>query len=141
MQTSRTMRILAGIAIVFGALTVFSGGRALFGSEEARASVGNAVDFVLWFNFSAGFFYVLAGAGLWRGQRWAIWAALALAVSTALVALAFALHVMGGGAFEMRTVGVMALRLSFWMVVALVVFRTLGLSKVSHCEGTIAQNP
>jgi hypothetical protein len=132
MKTSRALRILAGIAIVFGALTVFSGGRALFGSEEARASVGNAVDFVLWFNFSAGFFYVLAGAGLWLGQRWAVWAALALAGSTALVALALGFHVMGGGAYEMRTVGAMALRLSFWMAVALVALRSLSEGKVFH---------
>ena len=132
MRTSRALRILAGIAIVFGALTVLSGGRALFGSEEARASVGNAVDFVLWFNFSAGFFYVLAGAGLWLGQRWAVWAALALAGSTALVALALGFHVMGGGAFEMRTVGAMALRLSLWMALALVALRSLNEGKVFH---------
>ncbi|MEN9377554.1 MAG: hypothetical protein RL710_2711 [Pseudomonadota bacterium] len=132
MKTSRALRILAGIAIVFGALTVFSGGRALFGSEEARASVGNAVDFVLWFNFSAGFFYVLAGAGLWLGQRWAVWAALALAGSTALVALALGFHVMGGSAYEMRTVGAMALRLSFWMALALVALRSLNEGKVFH---------
>ncbi|MDP3827020.1 MAG: hypothetical protein Q8Q74_10755 [Polaromonas sp.] len=83
MNTSRLLKILAAVAIVFGVLTVFSGGRALFGGTEARVAVGNAVDFVLWFNFLAGFAYVLSGFGLWRGRRWAAWAASLLALATA----------------------------------------------------------
>ena len=43
---------------VFGVLTLYSGGMALFGGELARAAVGNAVPFVLWFNFLAGFAYI-----------------------------------------------------------------------------------
>ena len=64
-------RAVAAVAIVFGVATVFAGGTALFGGEAARAAAGNAVPFVLWFNFLAGFAYVAAGAGLWRGQAWA----------------------------------------------------------------------
>lgn len=42
--------IAAGIvAVVFGVLTIMSGGRALFGGAAARAAMGNAVPFVLWF--------------------------------------------------------------------------------------------
>lgn len=132
MQTSRTLKTLAGIAVVFGVLTVFSGGRALFGTAEARASVGNAVGFVLWFNFSAGFVYVFTGLGLWRGLRWAPWAAAALAGSTALVAVAFGLHVLRGGAYEARTVGAMAIRLVFWTLLAWLALRTRKGAKVSR---------
>jgi hypothetical protein len=39
---------------------------ALFGTEATRAAAGNAVPFVLWFNFLAGFAYILAGLGLLR---------------------------------------------------------------------------
>ena len=120
MQASRFLRPLAGIAVVFGVLTVVSGGRALFGGAEAAAAVGNAVPFVLWFNFLAGFAYVLTGLGLWRQRRWAVRAAAVLAAATAVVALAFGVQVMGGVAFEARTVGALALRLVFWLVVALV---------------------
>ena len=60
------------MAIVFGAVTIFSGGLALFGGIQAQAELGNAVAFVLWFNFLAGFAYVLTGAGLWQGRRWAV---------------------------------------------------------------------
>jgi len=59
MKKPDRLKVLAVIAMAFGALTVFSGGRALFGDAQARAAVGNAVPFVLWFNFLAGFAYVL----------------------------------------------------------------------------------
>jgi len=109
---------LAMAAIAFGALTLFSGGRALFGSPQARAAVGHAVPFVLWFNFSAGFVYILAGAGLLRRRLWAVYASVFLASITALVAAAFGVYVLNGGEFEMRTVGALALRLLFWIAVA-----------------------
>lgn len=120
----RTLRIAAAVAVVFGTLTVFSGARALFGPMEARAALGQVVPWVLWFNFLAGFAYVAVGAGLWRGApRWAVWGALGIAAATALVALAFGLHVATGGGFEMRTVGALALRLGVWMVLAGVAWR------------------
>lgn len=125
MPSNRLLKSLAVIAVVFGGLTVFSGARALFGDAAARAAVGNAVGFVLWFNFLAGFAYVSTGLGLWLGRPWARDLAMALAVATALVAAGLGAHVLGGGAFEMRTVGALALRLLFWAAVALVARRTL----------------
>lgn len=109
---------LAIVAIAFGAVTLFSGAQALFGSPEARASVGNAVPFVLWFNFCAGFVYILAGWGLLRRRPWAVHASIFLASSTALIAAAFGAYILGGGAFEVRTVGAMAIRLLFWIAVS-----------------------
>lgn len=132
MTLQRILKVMAVAAIVFGAVTVFSGGRALFGDAQARASVGNAVGFVLWFNFCAGFAYVLTGAGLWQKRRWAAGAASALAMATGLVAAAFGWHVMGGGAYEMRTVGALVLRLAFWVSVAAVALRTSNLAKMPH---------
>ncbi|MBK9392573.1 MAG: hypothetical protein RJA63_1909 [Pseudomonadota bacterium] len=121
---TRLLKALSIAAIIFGVITVFSGGRALFGDAAAQAALGNTVGFVLWFNFIAGFAYVLVGAALWQGQRWASWGAGAMALATALVAAAFGWHVMGGGAFEMRTVGAMAIRLTFWLAVFAVAWRT-----------------
>ena len=111
------LKTLSIAAIIFGVITVLSGGRALFGDAAAQAAVGNAVGFVLWFNFLAGFAYVLVGAALWRGRRWASWGAGALALATALVAAAFGWHVMNDGAFEIRTVGAMIIRMTFWLIV------------------------
>jgi hypothetical protein len=113
--------VAAGIAIVFGALTVFSGGQALFGSTAAQASVGNAVPFVLWFNFLSGFVYVLAGVGIAVRKPWGGTLAIAVAVAILGVFALFGWHVARGGAYEMRTVGAMALRAAVWIGIALYV--------------------
>jgi len=117
MKNANLSKPIAAVAVVFGALTVFSGGQALFGDAQARAAVGQAVGFVLWFNFLAGFVYLLAGLGLWLGREWARYLAWALVIGTALVATGFGLHVWNGGGFEVRTVGALALRLGFWVAV------------------------
>lgn len=125
MKSVRMLKWLAIAAIAFGVLTVFSGGRALFGGMEARAELGNIVPFVLWFNFTAGFAYVLAGLALLLEIQWAAPLAVLIAVSTILVFLALAAHIAGGGAFEARTVGALSLRSLFWIVVALVALRVV----------------
>ncbi|MDZ4165030.1 MAG: hypothetical protein U1C55_07870 [Smithellaceae bacterium] len=131
MNRTWTMKWLAIAAIVFGLATVLSGGRALFGSMESRAALGNTVSFVLWFNFLAGFIYTLAGAGLLLRRRWAVYASLFVAVSTVFVFAAFGVHIMGGGAFEMRTMGAMMIRSIFWIAVAIVSLRALERPPVS----------
>lgn len=119
--------IAAGIvAVVFGVLTIISGGRALFGGAAARAAMGNAVTFVLWFNFAMGFFYIIAGAGLYFWRRWAARLAAVIALTTLGVLVAFSWHVAAGGAYEMRTVGAMLLRSGVWIVIALMSCRALG---------------
>ena len=117
---------LSVIAIAFGVLTLKEGGSVLFGDAAARASAGNYVPFVLWFNFLAGFAYVLAGAGLWRPRRWAVHLAIVIAVSTLLVFLAFAMHMASGGAWEQRTIIAMSLRSAVWIVIAASGVRLLG---------------
>lgn len=120
MNTYHTMSWVAVAAIVFGAVTILSGGRALFGGLETRAALGNVVPFVLWFNFLGGFAYILAGAGLLRRRRWAVYISLFVAISTILVFAAFGLHVMDGGAFEERTIGALTFRALFWIAVTIV---------------------
>ena len=99
---SRAKQVAAGVAVAFGLLTILSGGRALLGGPAAQAAAGNAVPFVLWFNFLSGFFYVLAGVGIALGRLWAAKLSIALAVAIAAVFALFGLHVLQGGAFEMR---------------------------------------
>lgn len=124
-QSSRAWprRTAAGVAVVFGALTILSGGKVLFGGPAAQAAAGDAVSFVLWFNFLSGFAYVLAGVGIAMGRRWAALLAVAVAVAIAAVFALFGLHVLQGGAFEMRTVGAMTLRLVVWVAIAAVAMR------------------
>jgi hypothetical protein len=125
MTPTRKLHIAAVAAAVFGVATVISGGRALFGDAAAQAEAGQAVGFVLWFNFIAGFAYLAVATGLWQARRWAALGAALIAGSTALVALAFTVHVAIGGAYEMRTVGALALRLLFWLALAQVARRAL----------------
>lgn len=118
MQNRRWDILIAAVIVtLFGLLTVLSGGRALFGSPEARAAVGDAVPFVLWFNFLAGFAYGAAGIGLILQANWAARLSIAILVATVLVMIAFGVHVLLGGAYEMRTVWAMSLRTVVWGVV------------------------
>ncbi len=114
------LRVAAGVAVVFGLLTIVSGGSALFGGPVAEAAAGDAVPFVLWFNFLSGFVYVLAGIGIAMGRRWAVMLSIVLAATIAAVFAFFGLYVFQGAAFEMRTVGAMSLRLIVWVAIAAV---------------------
>jgi hypothetical protein len=119
-------RVLAsGVAIAFGLLTIWEGGNVLFGSEAARRAAGDYVPFVLWFNFIAGFAYVIAGAGLWMRRLWAPHLAVLIAAATALTFAAFGVHVYAGGAYEQRTIVAMALRTLVWTVIAVIAHRLL----------------
>lgn len=117
--------VVSLVAVAFGLLTIKEGGTVLFGSESARAAAGNYVPFVLWFNFLAGFVYVIAGVGLWALKRWAVWLALVLAIGTLVVFAAFGVYVFMGGAYEMRTVVAMTLRTTVWAVIAALAYRRI----------------
>ncbi|MBZ0097328.1 MAG: hypothetical protein K8H75_18395 [Sulfuricella sp.] len=129
MTTSKQQRgfsiwAISLIAVGFGLLTIREGGTIL-GDEAARTAAGNYVPFVLWFNFVAGFAYVVAGAGLWLQQRWAVGLAVAIAAATALTFAAFGVHVYSGGAYEQRTVIAMSLRTLVWVTIAAIAWRRL----------------
>lgn len=117
---TRPVAIVAGL---FGALTIFSGGMALFGPTAAQRAVGNAVPFVLIFNFMAGFAYVAAAVALWVRHPLARPLALAIGLATLAVFAAFGLAVLRGTPFEMRTVGAMILRAGFWLTIGLLLTR------------------
>ena len=111
------------VAIGFGLLTLKEGGTILFGDDVTRAAAGNYVPFVLWFNFLAGFAYVVAGAGIWLNQRWAVWLAVTIAVATFFAFAALGAHVGTGGAYELRTVVAMSLRTLVWVTIATIAWR------------------
>ncbi len=110
--------ISAIIAVIFGVMTIKSGGSVLFIDGEARQAAGNYVGFVLWFNFLAGFFYIATGIGIWLEKAWAPMAAIAIAVSTFVVFGAFGIHILNGGEYEQRTVIAMSIRTLVWSAIA-----------------------
>lgn len=114
---------LGSFALVFGLLTIGSGGRVLFGGAEARQAAGNYVPFVLGFNFLAGFAYVVAGLATLRAHRWAAMLALGIAIATALVFGILGIFIAMGGSYEMRTVFAMTFRTLIWFAIAFVLLR------------------
>ena len=123
LQPSPWLRGASILAVLFGLMTLKEGGTVLFGGEAARTAAGAYVPFVLWFNFLAGFAYVVAGIALWRRQGWAGGLALGIALATALVFAAFGVYVMNGGAFEVRTMVAMVLRITVWLAIGTLAWR------------------
>ena len=122
----RWAALAAVVAVAFGIVTIIVGGKTLFGGPAERAAAGNIVPFVLWFNFMAGFAYVVAGCGVFLWRRWAAQLSAAIAIGTLAVFVALGIHIFLGGAFEARTIGAMTVRSLVWIVIAVGVCRALG---------------
>lgn len=114
------IKALAGISILFGIATIASGGRALFVQHAIADPTAKIVPFVLYFNFAAGFAYIITGLGLMLRRRWAPAFAVAIAVTTTIASIGLGVWIFAGNPYEMRTVGAMSLRTAFWIGVSLV---------------------
>ena len=108
------------IAIAFGILTIKSGSAVLFTDGPARLAAGDYVGFVVWFNFLAGFLYIVAGIGLWLKQQWANKLAIIIAALTVFIFASLGIHILLDGSYEMRTVIAMTLRSVIWITIAIV---------------------
>jgi hypothetical protein len=117
--------IMTVIAVVFGLLTIKSGGSVLFVDGIAREEAGNYVPFVLWFNFLAGFAYLLAAVGLFMQKHWAVWISIFIAVATIFVFALLGLHILNDGLYEVRTVVAMSLRTVVWTSIAAFAYRKI----------------
>lgn len=118
------LRAAALFATLFGLLTIISGGSVLFNSQAQQAA-GNYVPVVLWFNFLAGFAYIAVGIGLWFEQHWAVWPSFLIAGVTLVVFAIFGGHIWSGGAYELRTVAALGLRLMVWLIISTIAYRQL----------------
>lgn len=116
--------VVAIVATAFGVLTVISGGSVLFIEEKAQAA-GHYVPFVVWFNFLAGFAYVIAGLGIGFRQRWAVWMSASIAMLTVLILGLLGLHIMNGEEYELRTVIALIFRATVWASLTLFSYRRL----------------
>jgi hypothetical protein len=113
------LKAVALAALLFGLLTLKSGGSVLFLDGAARKAAGNYTPFVLWFNFLAGFAYIAAAIGLFMRRKWGCVLSVAILISTLLVYAALMVNIWLGGPYETRTIYAMALRSIFWLLVAL----------------------
>jgi hypothetical protein len=123
-MTNQSMRPRWAIAVavlagIFGIMSLKSGGEVLFVEGAGREAAGNYVPFVVWFNFLAGFAYIVGAVGLACWRPWAAPMSVAISALTILVFTALGVHVWVGGTFEIRTVGAMTLRSLLWLGIAL----------------------
>lgn len=117
--------VITVVAVLFGLLTIKAGGSVLFVDGQDRQAAGNYVPFVVWFNFLAGFLYIIAGAGLWMQRRWAVWLSIFITLVTLVVFVAFGMVVIIGEAYEVRTVAAMSLRTVVWALISMFAYRKL----------------
>ncbi len=117
--------IITVIAVVFGLLTIKSGGTVLFVDGAFREDAGNYVPFVVWFNFLAGFVYLIAGGGLWVQKHWAVWISIFIVVATLVVFAILGIHILKGGMYEVRTIAAMCLRTVVWALIAIFAYRKI----------------
>ncbi len=127
MKSNRSIGIwiIAVTAVVFGLLTIKSGGSVLFIDGPFRKDAGNYVPFVVWFNFLAGFAYLIAGGGLWMQKHWAVWISIFIVVATLAVFAILGIHILKGGMYEVRTIAAMSLRTVVWALIALFAYREI----------------
>ncbi len=123
LRRPRWAAIAAVAAVVFGIVTIIVGGKTLFGGPAQRAAAGNIVPFVLWFNFVAGFAYVVAGCGIFLWRRWAAQLSAVIAIGTVAAFVALGIYIFLGGAFETRTIGAMTVRSLVWVAIAVALRR------------------
>jgi hypothetical protein len=117
--------IITVIAVVFGLLTIKSGGSVLYVDGTFREEAGNYVPFVVWFNFLAGFAYLIAGGGLWMQKHWAVWISIFIVVATLVVFAILGIHILNGGMYEVRTLAAMSLRTVVWALIAMFAYRKI----------------
>jgi hypothetical protein len=117
--------IITSIAVVFGLLTIKSGGSVLFVDGTFRKAVGNYVPFVVWFNFFIGFVYLIAGGGLWMQKHWAVWVSIFIVGATLVVFATLGTHIIKGGMYEVRTIAAMSFRTVVWALIAMFAYRKI----------------
>ncbi len=117
--------IITVTAVVFGLLTIKSGGSVLFVDGTFREEAGNYVPFVVWFNFLAGFVYLIAGGGLWMQKHWAVWISIFIVVATLIVFAILGIRILKGGMYEVRTIAAMSLRTVVWALIAMFAYRKI----------------
>jgi hypothetical protein len=119
---SRAQRIGAAIAAVFGAVTLFAGGRILLGLGEAGYAV---VSGVLIFNTIMGLFYLVAAILIVRSVEAGRIAAGAIAIVNLAVLTVIVVRRLSGGIVANETMIAMTLRTVVWMGIFALLSRSL----------------
>jgi len=117
--------IAAAIALLFGLATLKSGGSVLFIDGPDRAAAGHYVPFILWFNFLAGFSYIIAAIGLFGKKPWAAKLAMVICLATLIAFAMLAVMILQSVPYETRTVAAMTLRSLIWAIISMIAYRAV----------------
>ena len=117
------VNVISVITILFGMATIKEGGSVLF-TEEGRIAAGNFVPFVLWFNFIAGFFYIITGILFYRIESCSKQLSTIIASASILVFIMLGIHIFNGSAYEVRTIIAMTLRSTLWIIISIIAYRS-----------------
>lgn len=109
------IKYLSYFVILFGVLTIFSGGQNLFNADVIKAQ-GKIVPAVLWFNFLAGLLYVIIAVGVLKRKRIALRLTAFLSALNMVVLLYLLNHSYDSGAYQMKTLVAMSFRTFFWFI-------------------------
>lgn len=126
------INIISIIVVLFGLATIKEGGATLF-TTEGRIAAGKYVPFVLWFNFIAGFIYIVAGIAIFKHKTCSKRLSTVIAIATTIVFILFGIHVLNGGEYEVRTVVAMTIRSTLWILIAFTIFRSKTF-KIINCN-------
>jgi hypothetical protein len=108
--TSKLHRASIAVALLFGLLTLFAGGRVLLGGDPGRVVLGP----LLLFNTAMGAAYLAAALLLRRDLRLGRRAAGAIALLNLLVLGALVVYAWGGGLVASDSLAAMTLRTGVW---------------------------
>ncbi len=126
------LKPLTYFALIFGALTIFSGYQNLF-NEEVIKTQGAIVPLVLKYNFGAGFIYIIASILVLKGQQLGLRLISILSSLNIVVFIYLLNHIYDGGAYQGKTVVAMSFRTIFWIVFFIVLSRSKKFSSSCHC--------
>ncbi|GMU49173.1 MAG: hypothetical protein AMXMBFR31_13990 [Candidatus Desulfobacillus denitrificans] len=115
-------RLCAGIAVAFGAVTLFAGGRVLLGADPGYTVFRP----LLVFNTAMGAAYIAAGIAIWRDPTWGRNCAGAIFLLNLLALAGIAAVRSGGGAVAAQSLGAMGFRTAVWLLLFFVLARLAG---------------
>lgn len=104
--------VLAGVAVVFGVVTIFAGARVLFGADPGYVVFRP----LLIYNTGMGFVYLIAGLLAWRCLACGRRVAAAIFVLNLLVLAAIAALHAGGSAVATQSLAAMGFRAVVWLL-------------------------
>lgn len=115
--------IILGVMVLLGLVTTFLSTSIIFDLFNVRAHEGNYVLLVVQANFISGLLYLLAAFAFYKKKAWAAVPLIISLVALVVAVVGFAVHVNAGGAYETKTIGALAFRVTINIALAILVLK------------------